>query len=206
MTPLTKHYEAPLTPLERVLRSPSIPEPTKRRLRARFRALDPLDLLRRMREAQQRVAQCSASGTASEETQTAGPIPLPLADFLASLGTAWHDGEVRATHPRKARVAHTWRSREDPFEHTWPTIQQWLESEPGITARKLHERVVAMAPAMYSGSPAAHPAAPSEGMALEPREGTGDQDTRWCGRCEGWRRYAAPAFTAKQSIATITRE
>ncbi|WP_237573837.1 MULTISPECIES: hypothetical protein [Burkholderiaceae] len=38
------------------------------------------------------------------------------------------------------------------FEHTWPTIQQWLETEPGITAKKLHERLVAMAPAMYSGA------------------------------------------------------
>jgi hypothetical protein len=147
---VTKRYEAPLTPLERVLRSASIPESTKRRLRTRFRALDPLDLLRRTREAQQHVARCSASGTAPMETQTADQIPL--ANFLASLGTAWHEGEVRATHHRKARVAHTWRSREDPFEHTWPTIQQWLESEPGITAKKLHERLVAMAPAMYSSA------------------------------------------------------
>ncbi len=46
------------------------------------------------------------------------------------------------------RAPHTWRSREDPFEHTWPTIQQWLETDPGITAKRLHERLVAMAPAM----------------------------------------------------------
>ncbi len=147
---VTKRYEAPLTPLERVLRSASVPEATKRRLRAKFRALDPLDLLSRMREAQQHVAQCSESGTAPTEAKT--PARVSLADFLASLGTAWQDGEVRPTHHRKARVPHTWRSREDPFEHTWPTIQQWLEAEPGITAKKLHERLVAMAPAMYSGA------------------------------------------------------
>jgi len=147
---VTKRYEAPLTPLERVLRSASVPEATKRRLRAKFRALDPLDLLSRMREAQQHVAQCSESGTAPTEAKT--PARVPLADFLASLGTAWQDGEVRPTHHRKASVPHTWRSREDPFEHTWPTIQQWLEAEPGITAKKLHERLVAMAPAMYSGA------------------------------------------------------
>lgn len=46
-----KRYEALLTPLECVLRSASVPEATKRRLRAQFRALDPLDLLSRMREA-----------------------------------------------------------------------------------------------------------------------------------------------------------
>ncbi|MGF6978119.1 hypothetical protein QFZ94_006634 [Paraburkholderia sp. JPY465] len=147
---VTKRYEAPLTPLERVLRSASVSEATKRRLRAQFRALDPLDLLRRMREAQQRVAECSASGAAPTETKPSGQVPL--ADFLVSLGTAWQAGEVRPTHHRKARVPHDWRTREDPFEHTWPKIQQWLEAEPGITAQKLHERLTSMAPTMYSGA------------------------------------------------------
>jgi len=147
---VTKHYESPLTPLERVLRSASVPEATKRKLRTRFRALDPLDLLSRMREAQQHVATCSECGTPPAETET--PDRIALAEFLVSLGTAWQDGEVRPTHQRKAGVPHTWRSRQDPFEHTWPTIQQWLESDPGITARKLHERLVALAPAMYSSA------------------------------------------------------
>jgi hypothetical protein len=144
---VTKRYEAPLTPLERVLRSASVPEATKRSLRARFRALDPVDRLRRMREAQRRVAEGNASGS----TETA-VRDIPLADFLTSLGTAWQAGEVRPTHHRKARVAHDWRTRDDPFEHTWPKILQWLETEPDITAKKLHERLIAMAPTMYSGA------------------------------------------------------
>ncbi|MCO4882893.1 transposase family protein [Paraburkholderia caribensis] len=147
---VTKRYEAPLTPLERVLRSASIPEATKRSLRARFRTLDPLDLLRRMREAQQRVAECSASGGVPTQTKTATEVPL--ADFLSSLGTAWQGGEIRPTHNRKARVPHDWRTREDPFEHTWPKIQEWLETEPGITAKQLYERLTAMAPTLYSGA------------------------------------------------------
>ncbi|MFM0351680.1 integrase catalytic domain-containing protein [Paraburkholderia sp. RL17-347-BIC-D] len=145
---VTKRYEAPLTPLERVLRSASIPEATKRSLRARFRKLDPLDLLHRMREAQQRIAECSASGGQPTEIKISSDVPL--ADFLSSLGTAWQAGEVRPTHHRKARVQHDWRTREDPFEHSWPKIQEWLEIEPGITAKKLHERLTAMAPTMYS--------------------------------------------------------
>jgi hypothetical protein len=146
---VTKRYEAPLTPLERVLRSASVPEATKRRLRARFRALDPVDLLRQMREAQRRVAECNASGSTSTDTAVRD---IPLADFLTSLGTAWQAGEVRPTHHRKARVPHDWRTRDDPFEHTWPKVLQWLETEPGITAKKLHERLIAMAPTMYSGA------------------------------------------------------
>jgi hypothetical protein len=148
---VTKRYEAPLTPLERVLRSASIPEATKRRLRARFRALDPVDLQRRMRETLQRVAECSASGGVPTGIKTTAGEVL-LSDFLASLGTAWQAGEVRPTHRRIARVPHDWRTREDPFEHTWPKIQQWLETEPGITAKSLHERLTAMAPTMYSSA------------------------------------------------------
>jgi len=131
---VTKHYEAPLTPLERVLRSASIPEATKRSLRARFRRLDPLDLLHRIREAQQRVAQSSASGGLPAPTKTATEVPL--SDLLSSLGIAWQAGEIRPTHHRKARVPHDWRTREDPFEHTWPKIQGWLETEPGIAAKQ----------------------------------------------------------------------
>ncbi len=139
-----------MTPLERVLRSPSIPEATKRSLRARFRRLDPLDLLHRIREAQQRVAQSSASGGLPASTQTAPEVPL--SDFLSSLGAAWQAGEIRPTHHRKARVPHDWRTREDPFEHTWPKILEWLETEPGITAKQLYERLTAMAPTLYSGA------------------------------------------------------
>ncbi|WP_235025479.1 integrase catalytic domain-containing protein [Caballeronia terrestris] len=42
---VTKHYDSPLTPLERVLRAASVPEATKRKLRTRFRALDPLEFV-----------------------------------------------------------------------------------------------------------------------------------------------------------------
>lgn len=147
---VTKHYEVPLTPLERVLRSSSVAEASKQRLREQFRALDPVDLLRRLREAQRRVAGCSAAG--SVVTGARPNDEVPIADFLASLGTAWQAGEVRATHHRTARVPHDWRTRPDPFEHTWPRIEQWLETEPGITAKQLQNRLIGMAPMMYSGA------------------------------------------------------
>jgi hypothetical protein len=46
-----ERHESALMPLERIVRSASVPDATKRRLAAQFRALDPLDLLSRMREA-----------------------------------------------------------------------------------------------------------------------------------------------------------
>ena len=80
------------------------------------------------------------------------PAPSPeLATFLASLSSAWQDGEVRPTHRKNAGAPHWWRSREDPFEHTWPTVQQWLETEPGVSAKALMERLAAMLPDVYTG-------------------------------------------------------
>lgn len=129
---VTKRYEAPLTPLERVLRSPSIPETTKRSLRARFRRLDPLDLLHRIREAQQRAAQCSASGGLPAPATTATDVPL--SDFLSSLGTAWQAGEIRPTHHRKARVPHDWRLGK--IRSKIPGPRYWNGSKPSPTLQR----------------------------------------------------------------------
>lgn len=147
---VTKRYEAPLTPLERVLRSSSVPQATRQRLQEEFRALDPVDLLRRMREAQRYVAECSATGTGV--TGATAESEVPIAEFLTSLSTAWQAGEVRPTHGRKAAAMHDWRSRPDPFAHTWPKIQQWLETEPGVSAQQLQKRLTAMMPELYSGA------------------------------------------------------
>jgi len=147
---VTKRYEVPLTPLERVLRSPAVQEATKQRLREEFRSLDPVELLRRMRDAQRRVAECGATGASAADTGPAADVTVT--DFVASLAIAWRAGEVRPTHRRKARVPHDWRTREDPFEHTWPKIQAWLETEPAITAKRLQDRLIEMAPAMYSSA------------------------------------------------------
>ncbi len=94
-----------LTPLERVLRSASIPESTKRRLRTRFRALDPLDLLRRMRERNQR-RRTYAAHRYQRRWKHKRPIKSSSLTSWPSLGTAWHEGEIRATHHRSASRPH----------------------------------------------------------------------------------------------------
>lgn len=147
---VTKHYETPLMPLERVLRSSSVPQATRRCLQEEFRVLDPVDLLRRMREAQRYVAECSATGTGV--TGARAESEVPIAEFLSSLSTAWQAGEVRPTRGRKAAAVHDWRSRPDPFAHTWPKIQQWLETEPGVSAQQQQKRLTEMMPELYSGA------------------------------------------------------
>ena len=41
-------------------------------------------------------------------------------------------------------------TRADPFEHTWPTVEQWLQSEPGVSTKDLMHRLAAMMPDVYS--------------------------------------------------------
>jgi hypothetical protein len=83
---VTERYEAPLTPLERVLRSSSIPDATKLTPPEQSRSLDPVDLLPRMREAKRRVAACRATDV--NATDTTPVHDVTIAGFLASLGTA----------------------------------------------------------------------------------------------------------------------
>lgn len=58
-----------------------------------------------------RACQSSASTPVGEASpkqalpQATTPARAPLADFLASLGTAWQDGEVRATHHRRRALS-----------------------------------------------------------------------------------------------------
>ena len=39
--------------------------------------------------------------------------------------------------PSTARVAHTWRTRPDPYGEVWPEIQAWLEQDRGLEARTI---------------------------------------------------------------------
>jgi hypothetical protein len=112
-----------------------------------LRRLDPVKLLQQIRAAQTKLAELSARGTAASEPRCA-----PDTDrFLASLSEAWKQGEVRATHRRKPTALRTWRTRADPFEHTWPTFRQWLESDPGVSAKDLLARLAVLVPELYTG-------------------------------------------------------
>lgn len=63
--------------------------------------------------------------------------------FVASLSTAWRDGEVRPTHRKRASGPRTWRTRTDPFEKVWPVVEQWLNEQPDANAKDLFLRLQA---------------------------------------------------------------
>jgi len=143
-----KKYHEPATPCERLLQHPAVDETTKGLLREQLQRLDPVALLQQIRAAQQQLAELVVRNCGRTD-----PISTPNAEgFLASLAEAWKNGEVRPTHRRKPSGLRTWRTRIDPFEHVWPTIQQWLDEDPGASAKELLGRLTAMLPDLYAGT------------------------------------------------------
>ncbi|MBI2959227.1 MAG: transposase family protein [Betaproteobacteria bacterium] len=143
-----KTYHPPMTPSDRLLQAPSVDQATKTRVRAQLLELDPVQLLQQIRVAQENLGAIAARGTAPAEPTSAAGVE----GFLASLAEAWRSGEVRPTHRKKARAPRAWRTRVDPFEHTWPTLEHWLETDPGTSAKDLLARLTEMYPDLYRGT------------------------------------------------------
>jgi hypothetical protein len=134
---VTKKYYLPATPYERLLASDRVADAYKEELRRLFHSLDPVDLLSRIREAQQTLrgheVSAGVGGTASQKED--------LTKFVAGLSTAWRDGEVRPTHRKPFTGPRPWRTRIDPFQEVWPLLQGWLNEQPDMTAKGLFLRL-----------------------------------------------------------------
>jgi hypothetical protein len=132
-----KKYHPPATPCERLLERKDVSDECQEQLRQTLAALDPVRLLREIREAQRVLAQLEV-GVANAETAPSTP---ELSGFVASLSTVWRDGEVRPTHRKKTTGPRSYRTRVDPFESVWPRVQQWLNEQPDATAKTLFQRL-----------------------------------------------------------------
>lgn len=144
-----KKYYEPMTPCDRLLALPNVADAIKAALREQFEALDPVLLLQTIRDSQRQLAEITKQP--SDETIIA-PGKADVASFLHSLSTAWKDGEVRPTHRKQPGATRWWKTRADPFEHAWPVVEQWLMTEPTITAKELLERLTAVVPDAYAGT------------------------------------------------------
>jgi len=139
-----KHYHPPLTPCQRLLASPAVDEVVKEQLRQQFAALDPVVLLKTIRETQQELNALS-DGDAQPPTRTTED----LGAFLDGLATAWQHDNRPPQGRRKAATKHWWRTRTDPFAHSWPLVENWLRAEPDITAKTLMQRLRELLPDVY---------------------------------------------------------
>ena len=142
-----KVYFTPATPCDRLLAHSSVKPEIKAQLAAQFKRLDPVRLLKEIRVAQQTLSDIAAHGVCTEEAPTGAS---DVSVFLASLTSAWKDGEARPTHRKRLTAKHWWKTRVDPFADSWPTIEGWLIAEPSASPNALMERLAAMVPDAYA--------------------------------------------------------
>ena len=132
---VTRRYYPPATPCERLLAHSAVSDEIKTHLRQCQTELDPVRLLKDLREAQAELARITGVLTEASEVGT------NMESFLAQLPKLWRLGEVRPTHRRPSPRPRTWRTRADPFEAVWPKTRIWLEQEPDITGKALFDRI-----------------------------------------------------------------
>ena len=142
-----KIYFKPATPCDRLLAHSSVEPAIKEKLTAQFKRLDPVQLLQEIRLAQQTLSDLAAHGECKEVAPASKP---DVADFVASLASAWKDGEARPTHRKRPTAEHWWKTRVDPFADAWPVIEGWLIAEPAVSANALMDRLAVLVPRAYA--------------------------------------------------------
>ena len=131
-----KDYHSPETPFRRLSLRDDIPENSKQQLQQQFELLDPVRLLKHIRDAQDAIVAIS-------ENLTPPPLSEDLQKFVSGLATAWRSGEVRPTHRREPKPGRWWRTRQDPFAEVWPVLLSWLEEKPDLEAKEMLKRLQA---------------------------------------------------------------
>lgn len=143
-----KRYHPPLTPHQRLVADPRVPQAQKDALDARHAELDPVRLLSEIRAAQQALVEIADKAPSTGATADGEP---PLEAFLAGLRLAWKEGEVRPTaQPKPAKPRY--RTVPDPLEAATVEIKAWFNADPGITGRELLERLQEVHPEVYPDS------------------------------------------------------
>ena len=142
---VTKRYDLPATPCDRLLTHPSVHLDIREEIQLRRASLDPIDLLYRIR-----TTQAALAALVSGETDI-GQQQDEIKDFLAQLPRLWQQGEIRPTHTRQSTKPRHWRTRKDPFEKVWIEILRWLQNEPEATAKQLFQRLQILHPGVFNG-------------------------------------------------------
>ena len=131
-----KQYDLPDTPYRRLLAREDVPPETKEMLKRQMELLDPVMLLKHIRDAQDTVMALS-------QNRTPEVVAPDVAGFVSSLATAWRAGEVRPTHRQEPKPGRWWRSRVDPFAQVWPVLLGWLQERPDMEAKTMLQRLQA---------------------------------------------------------------
>ena len=136
-----KRYHAPMTPYDRVMASPHVPEQRKEQLQTIFAQLNPIELIQNIRCVQEELAVVKTNDLELLKSESAE-------SFVRKLRTVWHHGEVRPTHRRQ--TARHWRTRPDPFDTVRARIHEQLGLTPDMGAKELLQQLQEEYPGQFS--------------------------------------------------------
>ena len=143
-----KRYHKPLTPCDRLLADSRVDATSRERI-VKLRAdLDPVRLLAEIRGAQQALVALADRADEAWIAVSQSEQLVPLDSFVASLRTAWHDGEVRPTSQSKPK-AKRGRRRPDPLAVVTNDLRSWFEADPSLSGRQLLDRLQTEHPGQY---------------------------------------------------------
>jgi hypothetical protein len=142
---VSKTYHSPATPYQRLLADARTSEDVRRRATATYATLDPVRLLKTIREVQQELVALADRPVVGEAAE---PSVSTLEQFLSGLRTAWQEGEVRPTSKPKEK-ARRGRRRPDPLVTVTALVREWFEAEPWRTSRELFERLQQAQPGVF---------------------------------------------------------
>ena len=143
---VSKKYHPPATPYQRLLADARTNKQVQRRATATYATLDPVRLLKTIREIQQELVGLADRPAIGEAA--AHPTASTLEEFLSGLRTAWQEGEVRPTSKPKEK-ARRGRRRPDPLVTVTALVREWFEAEPWRTSRELFERLQQAQPGVF---------------------------------------------------------
>lgn len=132
-----RRYEIAQTPFERVVKSPSIPEDTKERLRREFDQLDPVLLLNEIERMQHEFWR-----TAVFPKEVDMPIPSDLPELPATNRLTQTLPQPRRKRADKPAISTANNVRKKPgpksmIDEVWPEICEELNKNPTLTSRAI---------------------------------------------------------------------
>lgn len=80
-------------------------------------------------------------------TETKLSIAAMKAGMDEKTARKWRD---IGTHPSQVITEHTWKTRENPFEDVWPTIEDYLDTNNGLEAKTIFEALQREKPGVFA--------------------------------------------------------
>jgi len=161
-----KRYEKAQTPYQRLMALTTLDAKQKEQMVRYYEGLDPVALLEELQCLQDQFWQHSWKGEAELPAIPPGET-AHVADIIVKVqdkaeGKIDRPRESNTTSPpqdpvvrqyrrtKKEYAAHTWRTREDPFDRVWGQVTLQLQIDPSQTAKQLFARLQEQYPSEFS--------------------------------------------------------